>query len=503
MRIATGGISHETSTFSKFPTRYRDFETDYGVYRDQEIIKRFRGTNICTGGFIDGAEKHGFELVPLLWAFAYPNGLIVRQDYEALKEEFLERLRSAERAGGPVDGALLDLHGAMIVEGIDDGDGDFIAAVRDVLGPDRPIVVTQDLHGNHTQRRVDVADIIVGYDTYPHVDMRERGREAADLIVGTLDGDFIPTMAMRKLPLIWSASLQVTAQPPMDEVMRKAHSLEERAGIVCVTVSTAFPYADVPEVGASVIVVTDNNWELAQSTADELGAWIWEHRQRWYVRPPQVREAIAAGEELGKYPIVLADEGDNTGGGTPGDSTEVLETFLDLKLNDAVVLYIVDPEVAQQAHAAGAGATIAVSLGGKSDPMQGPPVEGEFEVVAVTDGAFTYDGPMFAGLTSDMGRSAWLRQDGVSAVVVTARQQPFDTAFARTLGIDVKAMRYVCVKSAAHFRSGFGPIAGSIFNVNARCFHAADYKELTFRRPAEAPFPVGSPPNPFTASPRS
>lgn len=503
MRIATGGISHETSTLIKFPTRYGDFEHGYGIYRDQEIIERFRGTNICTGGFIDGAQTHGFDLVPLLWAFGYPSGLIARQDYDSLKEEFLERLRSAERAHGPVDGALLDLHGAMIVEGIDDGDGDFIAAVRDVLGPDRPIIVTQDLHGNHTQRRVDVADIIVGFDTYPHVDMRDRGREAADLMVGTLKGDFSPTMAMRKLPLIWSVSQQVTAHPPMDEVMRRAHSLEGRPGILCVTVSTAFPYADVPEVGASVIVVTDNDRKLAQSTADELGAWIWEHRERWYARPLPVREAIAAGEKLGKYPVVLADEADNTGGGTPGDSTEVLRTFLDLKLNDAVVLYIVDPEVAQQAHAAGAGATVAVSLGGKSDPVQGPPVEGEFEVVSVTDGAFNYDGPMFAGLTGDMGCSAWLRQDGVSAVVVTSREQPFDSAFARTLGIDVKAMRYVCVKSAAHFRSGFEPIAGSIFNVNARCLHAADFKELTFRRPTEAPFPAGSPANPFTPSPRS
>src|SRR5689334_4480153 len=180
MRIATGGIAHETSTFATTPTTLHDFEHGFGMFRGREVVERFRGANTCTGGFIDGAAKHGFELVPLMWTFPYPSGLIQRQAYEQLKGEFLDRLRTAEAQGGPVDGALLDLHGSMVVEGIDDGDGDMIESVRAALGPKRPVVVTQDLHANHTRRRVAVADAIVGFDTYPHVDMAERGREAAD-----------------------------------------------------------------------------------------------------------------------------------------------------------------------------------------------------------------------------------------------------------------------------------------------------------------------------------
>jgi microcystin degradation protein MlrC len=153
MRIAIGGISHETSTFARKPTTLRDFETGFGLYRGHDMITRFRGANICSGGFIEGVDKHGFEVVPLLWAFAYPSGLIVREDYEALKQELLDRWRADEAARGPVDGVLLDLHGAMVVEGIDDGDGDVIAGVREVIGPDRPLMVTFDLHGNHTRRR--------------------------------------------------------------------------------------------------------------------------------------------------------------------------------------------------------------------------------------------------------------------------------------------------------------------------------------------------------------
>ena len=203
MRIAVGGVLHETSTFIDTPTTLADFEQGFGIYRGDEIFTRFRGANMCIGGFLDGAAKYGFEALPLVWAFAYPSGLIEWKAYDSLKQEFLDRLRECEAKGGPVDGVLLDLHGAMVVEGIEDGDGDFIASVRKAIGPERPIVVAQDLHGNHTELRVEAADAIVGYDTYPHVDMGERGREAAEIIVRTLRGEIRPRMALRQLPLFW------------------------------------------------------------------------------------------------------------------------------------------------------------------------------------------------------------------------------------------------------------------------------------------------------------
>jgi len=489
MRIAIGGISHETSSFATRPTTMADFENGFGLYRGEDMLARFRGANTCTGGFIDGAAKHGFELAPLLWTFAYPSGLIVRKDYDALKTELLGRLKEAE-AAGPVDGVLLDLHGAMVVEGIDDGDGDVIAAVRAAIGSDRPILVTQDLHANHTQRRVDAADAIIGFDTYPHVDMAERGREAADLMVATLRGKVRPVMALRSLPLFWSTPCQVTAHPPMDEVIRRVHGIEKLPGILSATVATGFPWADVPHVGASVIVVADQEPVIAEAAAEALGDWIWENRQRWYQPPMSVSQALEQGGADGKYPIILADHADNTGGGSPGDSTEVLQTFLDRRLDDALVLYMVDPAVAEEAHAAGVGSQIRVSLGGKSDPRQGPPVEMDAEVVAVSDGAFKYDGPMYAGLTGNMRRSAWLRRGGVSVVVVTAPEQPLGPAFAKTLGIDCTAMRYISVKSAAHFRASFEPFAGTIFNVDAQAIHTHEFAKLAYKNRTRAVFPV-------------
>jgi microcystin degradation protein MlrC len=207
-----------------------------------------------------------------------------------------------------------------------------------------------------------------------------------------------------------------------------------------------------------------------------------------------VRAALAEGARIGKYPIILADHADNTGGGAPGDSTEVLRTFLDMGLADALILYLVDPEVAQQAHRAGVGSRIRVSLGGKSDPVQGPPVEAEAEVRAVSTGGFTYDGPMYAGLTGCMGVSAWLQVGGVAVVVVTAREQPLGPSFAKTLGLDCTAMNYIAVKSAAHFRAAFEPIAGTILNVDAQGIHTHDLSQLEYRKRTRAMFPLEIPP---------
>jgi microcystin degradation protein MlrC len=489
MRIAIGGILHETSTMVAGTTTLKDFEAGFGFYRGQQIFDRFAGANICTGGFIDGAKKHGFEAVPLLWAFPYPSGVIARADYEAIKAEFLERLRTAD-AEKRIDGVLLDQHGSMVIEGIDDGDGDVIESVRQVVGPDRPVVVTTDLHSNHTPKRVAAADAILGFDTYPHVDMAERGREAADLIVRMLRGEVKPVMALRQLPLFWGTRVQATGHPPMDEVIRRVHALEKRPGILSVTVATSFPWADVPDVGSSVIAVADRDAALARRTADELGDWIWEERERWYTPAMTVRAALAEGERIGKFPIILADHADNTGGGAAGDSTEVLRTFLDLKLRDAVILYLVDNPAAIKARELGVGKRARFSLGGRSHPLQGPPVEVEAEVVAFTDGNFKYDGPMYSGLTGSMGPSAWLRSDGVSVVVVTQRMQPLDPAFARTLGIDCPKMRYICVKSAQHYRSGFEKFAGSTFNVDASAVHTHEFTKLPYKKRTRPVFPV-------------
>jgi microcystin degradation protein MlrC len=450
------------------------------MLRGAAMFDTFRGANLCGGGFLEGAEQRGFELVPLLWTFATPSALVERTSYETLKAEFLDLLRQERDRG--IDGALIDLHGAMVVEGIEEADADLLAAIRETVGPETPVMVTTDLHANHSAARIAACNAIIGYDTFPHVDMAERGREAADLIVRTIRGEVRPVSAIRKIPLIWSPECQVTAHPPMNEVMAQVFAAEERPGILAITFSTGFPWADVPNMGPSVIVITDGDQALAQQTADEIGDWVWARRERWYHTPLTVAEGLAEGRQAGRFPILLADMADNTGGGAPGDSTAVLRLFIEEDVEDALLLYMVDPEVAGQAHAAGVGAKLSVEIGGKSDPRQGPPVPLEVEVVALSDGRFRYDGPMYAGVDGNLGVSAWLRHRGVNIVVVSVRMQPLDQAFARSLGIDCAAMKVIAVKSAAHFRSGFERLGGPIFNVNAPAMHSHDYTQLIYHR---------------------
>ncbi|MCY2962698.1 MAG: M81 family metallopeptidase [Planctomycetota bacterium] len=490
MRIAFGGLLHETSTFAKTPTTLAHFASGFGIYRGPEILARFRGANICTGGFIDRLEQESHDMVPLLWAFAYPSGLIVADDYAALKGEFLDHLRREIASPAGVDGVLLDLHGAMVVEGIPDADGDFVAAVREVVGPDRPIVVTYDLHGNHSLPRMRSATASIGFDTYPHVDMAERGREAAELILATLSGKVVPVTAFRSIPMFWNAPCQVTGHPPMNEVIDLLHAIEQRPGILTASVSTGFPWADVPNMGSSVWVTADRDQELADRTAQELADWIWERRERWQCPPLSVAAALDKGESHGKYPIILADHADNTGGGAPGDSTEVLQTFLDRGLKDAAILYIVDPEVVELAHRAGVGAILDTEVGGKSDPIQGPPVKMRATVRALSQGDFTYDGPMYAGLTGNMGPSCWIEQNGVHVVVVTATEQPLGPAFALTLGLDCRRLKYIAVKSAVHFRASFEPFAGLILSVDARGTHTHDFRALNYQHRPRPMYPL-------------
>jgi microcystin degradation protein MlrC len=276
----------------------------------------------------------------------------------------------------------------------------------------------------------------------------------------------------------------------MDEVLRQVHALEQRPGILSVTISTGFPWSDIENMGASVIVNANGDQALADRTADELVKWIWDRRERWHRSPVSVSDALAQGEAIGKYPIILADQADNTGGGAGGDSTEILQTFLDRRMRDSLLLYIVDPAVAKAAHSAGVGATLDIDVGGKSDPVQGPPVRMHAKVRGISNGAFKYDGPMFAGLTGNMGCSTWLEQDGVNVVVVTAAEQPLGPAFAKTLGIDCRSMRVIAVKSAVHFRASFEPIAGSIFNVDTKAVHTHDFTKLKYHRRRRPMYPL-------------
>ncbi|MEM7032382.1 MAG: M81 family metallopeptidase [Chloroflexota bacterium] len=478
MRVAMGGISHETSTFTLVPTTLQSFK-DRHYHHGSEIVDIFRGTNTPIGGFIAGAEAHGFELIPTMLAEAHPSGPPPRRLFDDLLSEIVQGIRDA----GQVDGVLLELHGSMVVgkpgslDGLDDPEGHILKTIRDVVGPDVPILAQLDIHSNVSQQMVDQATVLNGRETYPEVDMAARGRECADVLHRILTDGLRPTMALHQIPMMWGMN-QVTAHSPMKEAIAELHRIEAQPGVICGSIATCFPLSDVPDMGASVYIATDNDPALAQSYADELGEWLYERRADWHFRMPPTKEALAEAEAAGKFPVIFADRNDNTGGGSPGDSTGLLKTFIEAGLKDACVLYMVDPEAITQCHRAGVGATLTLDVGGKASPMQGKPVSMTVEVMGLSEGGFQYDGPMYAGLTGNMGPSAYIRQAGIHVILVTQREQPFCTAFSRTLGLDPRQMRYLGIKSAAHFRAGFEAWAGAVYVVSEPSLHDATFVEF-------------------------
>jgi microcystin degradation protein MlrC len=485
MRVVTGAISHETSTFTTVPTTRENYLQRAGFLRGASVLETFKGTNTPTGGFIDGAEAHGFELIPTIHTTPHPSGPTPREIFDEVLGELLDGIAAA----GEVDGVLLELHGAMVAEGIDDCEGYILAAVRRLVGPATPVLAQLDIHANVSPRMVEMADVLIGRETYPEIDMAARGRECADVLARIHREGLRPTLALHQIPMVWGMN-QVTAHAPMREAIEELHRIETQPGVVCGSISTCFPLADIPDMGASVYIATDNDQAQAERYARELGQWLYARRSDWHFRMPSTREVLDRLPDQGPFPIVLADRNDNPGGGSPGDGTGMLRTFLERGLAQACILYIVDPEAVAACRAAGVGATVELDVGAKTTPLQGRPVRLEAEVMALSDGRFSYDGPMYAGLSGNMGPSAHIRQDGVHVLLVTEREQPFDTAFARTLGLKPEAMHYVGVKSAAHFRAAFEPFAGSIFVVAEPSVHSAETGHLSYHNLGRKLYPL-------------
>jgi len=490
-RVIVGGISHETSTFTPVATTLQSYLERF-LLRGDEILKVLRGTNTPIGGFIDGAEKHGFEVIPTLFAEAHTSAPTPRPLFDSLVNELLERIE----ATGPVDGVLLELHGSMCAGDLDgpdavaDAEGHILTQIRRVVGPNLPILAELDIHSNVTPQMVEMADVLIGRRSYPEIDMAERARDCTDVLARIWHHGLRPTMALHQIPMVWGMN-QVTAHSPMREAIAELQRIESQPGVVCGSIATCYFLADVPDMGASVYVVTDNDQRAAQRYADQLGRWCYERRADWHFYMPPTREALALAQAAGRFPVVFADMRDNTGGGSPGDSTGMLQTFVEAGLRDACVLNITDPHAVQQCWTAGVGATVTLDVGGKASPLQGSPVRMTAHVVALSDGRFRYDGPMFAGLENCLGPSAHIEQNGIHVLLTTLREQPFDTAFARSLQLDPRQMRFIGVKSAAHFRAGFESWAGAIYVVSEPSVH--DLGNLPYTRLNRQLYPFHGP----------
>jgi microcystin degradation protein MlrC len=488
-RIAIGGIAHETNTFSPVPTTLDDFRDHSYLVGDQVVVTQ-RGANSVLGGVIDEADRRGLCLLPTLFAAAPPAGVVSRNAWNQLFSRLMDRLRAQELGAWGLDGVLLTLHGAMVIEDDDDPEGTLLASVRSRVGRDVPVVATLDSHANVTPKMVASADVLVGYQTYPHVDTVERGREGVDILMAIRRGELRPVSTLRVLPLLAPLPAQRTSgHGPMREVMDRARSLTPEGRRVRIDIAGGFPYADVPGAGVSVRAVTDDDAPLSEALGDCLAAALWDRRDRFQVTGLSPDEAIdrAAGASPEKGPVVLADTGDNPGAGALGSDTTLLRRLLERGVNSAAVATIHDPVAVASAWAAGDGRMVNVRLG---ESCLSSGLDLTARVQSLNLGVFTARGPMASGGPTRMGRTALLRVDGVEVVVCERRVAAIDPWLFRAVGIEPASRQMLVVKSSVHFRAAFEALTTSIHEVETAGLSRSSLTDLTYRRVCRPIFPL-------------
>lgn len=454
MRIAIAGISHETNTYC------RDFTPADAFYQLRgDRLLATRGQESDVGGAVSACDAAGVEPVPILFASTQPSGTITRDAYDAFKTEILDGLTRS----GQLDGIVLCLHGAGVVDGIDDLEADLAVSVRDLVGPELPITASFDLHGNISQTMADALDGTFACHHYPHVDLHERAAEAVALAVRIARDGLKTYTHVASAPLLLPTTTTYTN--PGKARLERMLDAERKPGVIDVSWFHGFPYTDVPHVGCYVAVTTENDPELAERIADTLIWELWNDRELFRPDSLSAPEAVSAALQEEAFPVVIHETSDNCGGGAPGDGTHLLRAMLEAKLESACFGFIVDPETAAQAHEAGVGQTIDVMIGGRYDDLHGEPLAARAYVKSLHDGRVIMQA-MFKGAPINLGPMARLVIDDMDVLIASRRSQTFDPEPFLALGIDVMRYRYVALKSSNHFRAGFQDLAASIITAD-------------------------------------
>lgn len=459
--VLTAELYHETNTFNRNLTEYHSFMDRFGFFGADAIRER-GAANTELAGFLDTGRKHGWEIIHVLSASAEPAGYVTRDAFDRLAGRIVE---AAEANQARLGGILLGLHGAMVTEFNEDGEGELLERLRKVVGPDMPIAITLDLHANVTPKMCALANIIVSYKTYPHIDMRERAQQAGDILHRTMQGEIKPRTLRVHRPMLDEANGGRTDIGPMISRIAEAVAYEKEAGVFAVSINAGFGNADIADVGPTVLVTHEGDEARHRAFAESIAEDMWQKRFEILnnYMPVEEAAAIAKAYQRAKGPIIIADYADNPGGGGYGDSTNLLAALLQAGIRDAGFGPIVDPETAQQLHRHKVGDKVALKLGGKTDPrFGGGPLEVTGEIKLISDGSYTGDGPMVGGLRLSFGPSAVIKVDDIEILVVTEPAQMLDLQQFRAFGIDPAAKTVIGLKSMQHFRAAFEPIAGKV-----------------------------------------
>ena len=482
MRIAIGGFQHESHSFAPLPATWADFRTPSGspaLLRPATMLAALRGSSYPASGAIRAAEARNIAVAPLSWATTGPSGPVTAQAFESMSALLLSDLQAAiDKA--PLDGIVLELHGAMVAEGFPDAEGELLRRFRAVAGPDIPIAASLDPHCNLTAAMVEHSDVLVPYRTYPHVDGAECGARALDLLLRRIARGAPFAKVWRQSDYWTPITGQCTLVSPMADVMADRARLEAMPGVVELGFCFGFPYADFADCGMAIACYAENAL-AAEEGADRFLAALARREPEFVPDLLTAEAAVSLARDLSataEAPVVIADTQDNPGGGGHGDTTGLLRELVRQDAQGATLAIINDAESATACHAAGLGAALRLSLGGKSD---GVPFEAAATVLRLTDGCFTCTGPMAAGNAVDLGPSALVAIGGVKVIVTSRKMQALDQALFRHMGIEPSSERILALKSSVHFRADFQPIAHRVLVAVAPGPVVADPATLPFR----------------------
>jgi microcystin degradation protein MlrC len=482
MRIVAARMSHETNTFSPVPTPLSAFRPLAG----EAAIEEFRQTNTQLGGFLQVAGEMGAEIVVPIAAGAHPSGYVERGAYEDMCDAIVGAVRNG------CDAAFLALHGAMVAEHVDDGEGELLRRIR-AVAPRLPIAVGLDFHAHLTAPMIEHATVVTGYRTYPHVDMAETAERAGRTLARALADEVRPVMVWDRRPMMTSTLVHTPSRQPMKDVVDMAIEAETTGAVLNASVFGGFPHADIPHLSCSAVVVCDRRTDEGQRLLDRMLGLAWERRPAFLYTGAPLASQIAHARTLGEGPVLLVDHGDNTASGGTQDVMSVLEEVMRQGLDDVVAGPICDPPSVARILAAGTAASVTLELGGRVDMPQiglkGAPLSVTGRVTRITEGEFVVTGPMATGTRVRMGRTAVLDTGAVQIVVSERRSEPFDLGVFTHCGIDPRRKRFVLIKSRQHFRAGFEPIARHIVLCDGAGVTSSDLRLFTYRRRNRPLFP--------------
>lgn len=475
LKIAFARLFHESHSFSPQKTDLDRFKERELYFRD-DIYSHYKNTRTEAGAYVDFVERYDIHGFPIIAAAANPSGLVTYDTYIYLKNYIVENLKQL----GEIDGLYLSLHGAMVVEGINDPEGDLLTELRRIAS-DIPIAITLDLHANVSKKTAELSDILVGYKTYPHTDQYDVAERALLLLLKYINGEIQPKNYFKKLPIMLPSMNMLTNNGPMAELINEAKRYEKIQDIFNISIFGGYPYSDIEDVGVSIVVTAMENNRTAEDIILHLSKLIQEKKGEFLVRIPKPKEAIEEAMREKLWPTALVDVADNPGSGGSADTTLLLRTLIDLNVKGVAFAFISDPESVDKAIKNGVGQKVKLNLGGKTSKLYGEPVKIEGIVKTITDGIYYNKGPWATGLKVNFGRTVVVSTDTIDIIITEGCQSPNDPQIFRRNGLEPTDYKILAMKAKNHFRVGFQDIIKKVIPVDAPGVASLDLTKFPYK----------------------